>query len=198
MSQARIIENGVDEQFVRRWSPRAFAEATIEKQELSRFFEAARWAPSAYNSQPWRFLYSRNSDEYWSLFLDLLLPFNRAWAQHASALVIALSKTTFIPPGKSEAISTGSQSFDTGSAWTNFALQASSAGWHTHAMAGYDKDRARRELEIPQDHELEAVIAVGKLGDKSSQPPQLQEREQPSTRLPLSAIVTEGPFRFPG
>ena len=196
MSQARTPEYPINSLFVERWSPRAFTGEAIAEATLLRFFEAARWAPSAYNSQPWRFLYARNDSEHWPQFVGLLSEFNRVWAQNASALVILLSKTHFVPPGKTEAIAASSHAFDAGAAWASLALQASLDGWATHAVGGYDKAKAREVLNIPEDYALEAAIVIGKRGDKSLLPPNLQEREQPSPRRPLAELVAEGGFAF--
>ena len=198
MTQARPVANDVSPIFTARWSPRAFTGEAIDEARLNTFFEAARWAPSAFNAQPWRFIYARRNDEHWAGFLSLLNDFNRSWAQHAAALVLVVSATRFTPPGKSEAIQTGSHAFDTGAAAAFLALQASLAGWHAHTMGGFDKTRARSELGVPEGFEVEAVIAIGKLGDPQSLPPGLRERETPSPRQPLSAIVAEGRFNFPG
>ena len=197
MTQARPVANDVSPIFTARWSPRAFTGEAIDEAHLNTFFEAARWAPSAFNSQPWRFIYARRGGERWADFLGLLVDFNRSWAQHASALVVVVSATHFTPPGKSEAIQTGSHAFDTGAAAAYLALQASLAGWHAHAMGGFDKERARAVLGIPEGFQAEAVIAIGKLGDPQSLPPGLRERESPSPRQALSAIVAEGRFGFP-
>ena len=105
-----------------------------------------------------------------------------------------LSKTTFAPPGSSEEKPALWHSFDTGSAWGFLALQASLAGWHTHGMAGFDRELARTELKVPADHEIHAVIAIGKLGDKAILSESLQAREIPNTRRPLAEIVAEGDF----
>ena len=182
------------QQFTERWSPRAFTGESIPQETLLSFFEAARWAPSAYNSQPWRFLYARRDTPDWERFLGLLNEFNRNWAQHASALVIIASKTDFIAPGATEETPALWHTFDTGSAWGHLALQASLSGWHTHGMAGFDQELTRKELKIPQGYALHAAVAVGKLGDKSSLPEYLQGREMPSPRKPLSELVSEGDF----
>ncbi|MFZ4704274.1 MAG: nitroreductase family protein [Candidatus Methylumidiphilus sp.] len=196
MPAVRIPEYDIDKLFIDRWSPRAFTGEPITDTTLLSFFEAARWAPSSYNSQPWRFLYAKNDSPQWPLFLKLLSEFNQSWAKNASALVILLSKKTFVPPGKTDAIAATSHSFDVGAAWANFALQASLSGWRTHAIGGYDKDQARKLLGIPEEYALEAAIAIGKQGDKSLLPASLQEREQPSPRLPLAELVAEGEFAF--
>ncbi len=190
----RIAELGINEQFINRWSPRAFSDATIPEETLLSFLEAARWAPSAYNSQPWRFLYARRGTPNWERYLGLLNEFNRSWAQHAAALVIILSKTTFTAPGASEETPALWHTFDTGSAWGHLALQASLSGWHTHGMAGFDKELTRKELKVPEGYELHAAIAIGKLGDKATLAEHLQARELPSPRRPLSELAAEGDF----
>ena len=181
-------------QFIERWSPRAFTGESIPEATLLGFIEAARWAPSAYNSQPWRFLYARRDSADWQRYLDLLIDFNRGWAQHASALLLIVSKTTFVPPGKSEEQPAPSHTFDTGAAWGFFALQAHLAGWQTHGMTGFDQERARSELKIPADYAIHAMVAVGKIGDKASLPDYLQARETPSPRLELHALAAAGDF----
>jgi nitroreductase len=194
MSQTRIPAVDIHPQFTGRWSPRAFSDTPISVQELTRFFEAARWAPSAYNAQPWRFVYALRGDGYWERLLDLLIEFNRGWAQHAAALVILISKASFTPPGKDKPVSTGSHSFDSGAAWAQFALQASLDGWHAHAMGGFDKLKAREVLAVPPGYDLEVSIAVGKLGDKRRLPEYLQVQETPSARQPVSDLVAHGVF----
>ncbi|GAB7532385.1 nitroreductase family protein [Pseudomonas sp. 3A(2025)] len=193
-TNSRVTDFAIDPQFIARWSPRAFADDTIAEETLLSFIEAARWAPSAYNSQPWRFLYARRGTPNWERYLGLLNEFNRGWAQHASALVVIVSKTTFTAPGASEETPALWHTFDTGSAWGLFALQASLSGWHTHGMAGFDQDLTRKELKIPDEYAIHTVIAVGKVGDKSSLPEYLQGRETPSPRRPVSELATEGDF----
>ncbi len=164
----RVAEHAIDDQFIKRWSPRAFTGEPISEATLLSFLEAARWAPSAYNSQPWRFLYARRDTPNWERYLSLLNPFNRSWAQHASALVIVMSKTTFTAPGASEETPALWHTFDTGSAWGHLALLASIRGWHTHGMAGFDQELTRKELKIPEGYALHAAVAIDNLGDKAS------------------------------
>ncbi|MDD1975201.1 MULTISPECIES: nitroreductase family protein [Pseudomonas] len=190
----RVAEHAIDEQFIKRWSPRAFTNEPISEATLLSFLEAARWAPSAYNSQPWRFLYARRDTPNWQRYLGLLNEFNRSWAQHAAALVIVISKTTFAAPGSSEEKPALWHTFDTGSAWGHLALQASLSGWHTHGMAGFDQELTRKELKIPEGYALHAVVAIGKLGDKASLAQALQAREEPSPRRSLSELAAEGDF----
>src|ERR1700709_2500769 len=120
----RIPDHPVDNVFIDRWSPRAFTGETIPQSVLFTMFEAARWAPSSYNSQPWRFLYATNNNAHWDKFLGLLIEFNQSWAKTASALVFVVSETTMVSPGKDARVPSHSHSFDAGAAWGSMALQA--------------------------------------------------------------------------
>jgi nitroreductase len=190
----RTADHAVNPIFLERWSPRAFTPDAISEAELQTFFEAARWAPSSYNSQPWRFVYARRGTAHWDRLLGLLNPFNQSWAQHAAALVIVVSRQAMAVPGKAEEIPSYSHSFDAGAAWAQFALQATFSGWQAHGMTGFDQDRAMTELNVPTGYRVEAAVAIGKPGDKSQLPEALQARETPSQRNSLSASVFEGSF----
>lgn len=188
----------VDPLFLDRWSPRAFDGSELGEEEVLRLIEAARWAPSAYNAQPWRFLYALRGGDDWPLFLDLLLPFNRDWAERASALLFILSDTHL---RDAEGVSRGvsaSHSFDAGAAWMSLALQARRAGLHARAMIGFDHARAAELLEVPDDHRIEAAVAIGRIGDPASLPDRLRAREMPSDRTPLARIAIAGRFRADG
>ena len=182
----------VGELFLDRWSPRAMSGESISEEDLSTLFEAARWAPSSYNNQPWRILYARRDTEHWPAFFDLLVEGNRNWAADAAALLLFVSKETFDFNGKPYP----THSFDTGAAWENLALQATLMGLVAHGMQGFDYDRARAELNIPEGFRVEAMAAVGRPGDPARLPEHLRERETPSGRKPLSEITCEGAFRF--
>jgi nitroreductase len=190
----REREHGVDELFLNRWSPRAMSGEPIESDLLMGLFEAARWAPSSNNNQPWRFLYACRGTENWPLFLDLLAEGNRVWAERAAVLAVAVSKTTFDFNGKPSR----THSFDAGAAWENFALQGSLMGLVVHGMQGFDYDRAKELLLIPAGFQVEAMIAVGRPGERNLLPPNLREREFPSPRKSLAEIVCEGPFPWAG
>ena len=184
----------VDKLFVDRWSPRAFTGEAMPEAELMKLFEAARWAPSSYNSQPWRFLYARRDTPSFDKFLGLLIEFNQSWAKNAAVLVVLVSNSTMVPPGKDTAVPSHSHSLDAGAAWENFALQASLSGWHAHGMVGFDMERAFAELNVPQGYRVEQLFAVGRRGDKSTLPEALAAREMPNERLPVSQIAFEGGF----
>lgn len=190
----RSADYPIDPQFIQRWSPRAFSNAEISETELFTILEAARWAPSAYNAQPWRYVYARRGTAYWETLLGLLNDFNRSWADKGAALVIAVSKTTLVPPGAQTAVPNGTHSFDAGAAWGYLALQASLSGWSSHGMAGFDQDKARAVLGIPDEYAIDAAIVMGKLGDKASLPEGLQTREVPSPRESLDKLAFEGKF----
>ena len=191
-SAVRRADHAVDPLFVDRWSPRAMSGEEIAEEDLMVLFEAARWAPSSYNNQPWRILYARRNSQYWPLFFDLLVESNQQWAQNAAALLLFISKTTFDHNGAPSP----THSFDTGAAWENLALQGWLKGYVVHGMQGFDHERARTVLQIPDGFQVEAMISVGRPGEKESLPEQLQQRETPNPRRELRATVLEGPFRF--
>jgi nitroreductase len=176
---------------LKRWSPRAMTGEPIEDSLLYSLFEAARWAPSCYNEQPWRFLYAKTGSEWFPLFVDLLVEFNRAWAPKAAVLGVMIGKKTFEKNGKFSI----THQFDTGAAWENFALEGCSRGLVVHGMGGFDYDKAKKNLEIPDDYQVLAMFAVGRPAPKETLPPDLQAREAPSPRKKIEEFVMEGKFR---
>jgi nitroreductase len=188
----RIANPKIEKLIVDRWSPRAFDGSEIPQEDLDTILEAAGWAPSAYNVQPWTFLYARRGDANWDLFLSQLIDFNQSWAKDASALVFVVSDTLMrSEKGNSD---NHSHSFDAGAAWALAALQAQALGYHTHGMTGLKFGEAEAALGVPEDHRLEAGFTIGKQGDKASLPDFLQEREVASTRKPLAEIAKAGKF----
>jgi nitroreductase len=190
----RAAEHPAERIFIDRWSPRGFSQDQLSEIELRTFFEAARWAPSAYNSQPWRFLYVLRGQPEFGAFLIPLTEFNRGWAQHAAALIYLLSKKEFTPPGKTETQFSRTHSFDAGAAWVNFANQAALAGWAAHGMSGVDVDKARATLGAPDGFDVEIAIAVGRKGDDAHLTPALLQRQQPSARTPVNDFIEQGLF----
>ncbi|ASY64803.1 Nitroreductase family protein [Sinorhizobium sojae CCBAU 05684] len=190
----RKADHPIHSIFLERWSPRAFTGEDIGKEELLALFEAARWAPSASNLQPWRFIYARRGTDSFARLLSTLDEGNQRWAKNASALVVILSKTHRVT-SSGEVRPASTHAFDTGAAWFALALQTQLAGWHAHAMAGIDRDKAIKALEVPEHHRVEAAVAIGKLAEPSTLPDDLREREKPSQRKPIGEFVFEGRFR---
>mgnify|MGYP001817699963 FL=1 len=198
MSQVELDATGsrhpataaVDPRFVSRWSPRAMSGAALTDEDLAPLFEAARWAPSSYNAQPWRFMYALQGDEHFGAFFDLLAAGNREWTARAGALVVMASRSTFEHNQKDSI----THSFDCGAAWMNFALQAHQDGLVAHAMQGFDYSAARELLSLPANYRVEAMVALGKPGSNTDLGPGLREREQPSARKATTEFVFKGPF----
>lgn len=180
--------------FHARWSPRAFTGEEIPLDTLLGLFEAARWAPSAMNAQPWRFAYARRGTPAFARLLATLAPANQTWAERASALIAVASLRTTTRPGQSEPVPVPSHSFDAGAAWAQLALQAHLWDWSTHAMGGFDAARAREVLAVPENAQLEVIVAVGRQGDPGSLPDWARARERPNERKPLSELVHEDTF----
>lgn len=187
----RQTDTALDRQFLDRWSPRAFDGSAIPEADLRTILDAARWAPSAYNYQPWRLLYATRDSADWARFLDILIPFNQSWAKETGVFIIFVSEETMGSPDKPN----HSHSFDTGAAWASVALQAHLLGYHAHGMSGIDLDKARTELGVPDGFRVEAAAAIGKIGDPSILPEGLREREVPSDRKALEDIAYPGSFR---
>jgi nitroreductase len=178
--------HGVDDLIRRRWSPRTYADKEVPAAELKRLFEAARWAASSSNEQPWRFLVGRRGDETYQKIFNALVEFNQSWAKSAPVLVLSVAKKSFT--GKDTPNAYGMH--DTGAATANLALQATADGLHTHSMAGFDREQVRASFAIPSDFEIGSVTAIGYFGDPASLPDYLQKMEvSPRQRKPLEEFV---------
>ena len=185
----RTTDTKLDPLFLNRWSPRAFDESEISNEDLHTMLDAARFAPSAINHQPWRFLYARRGDENWERFLSYLLPGNSAWAHRASALLFILSDTMRgDTPFRSH-------SFDAGAAWAMLAVQAAMLGYHTHAMGGVDYPAAQAGLGVPDQFKIEAAMVIGRIGDPMVLTEATRAREVPSGRKARDEIAYPGNFR---
>jgi nitroreductase len=190
-SDVRKADHQIEPIFIDRWSPRAMSGEEISQEELMRLFEAARWAPSSFNTQQWRALYARRGTEYWQTFFDLLVDANKAWAKNAAVLIVFISRKFFEHDNEPSV----THSYDCGAAWENFALQGCQLDLVVHGMEGFDYERARTELRIPDEFDVEAMAAVGKPGAKEALPEKLQARESPNDRRKVAASVFEGPFK---
>jgi nitroreductase len=191
--RVRKTDPRVEKLIVKRWSPRSYDESEIPDEDLAVIFEAAGLAPSAYNYQPWKFLYAKRGDANWDRFLSILIPFNASWVKTASALVFIVSDTQM---GEgADAKPSHTHSFDAGAAWANMALQATALGYHAHGMIGLDLDAARSELQVPDRYRIEAAAAIGREDSPEKLPEGLREREVPSTRKPVSEVAIAGNFK---
>lgn len=195
MTNPRKAGAAVEPLFLERWSPRAFDGSSIPEADLDAIFDGARWAPSAFNYQPWRFVYARRDTPQFASFLEVLLPFNQSWAVNAGALVFVVSDTLIKSPYTGELTPAYSHSFDAGAAWALLALQATRLGYHAHGMTGVNFDKAREVLGVPERFRIEAAVAIGKQGDKASLPEALQAREAPSDRQTGAELAFEGAFK---
>lgn len=171
-----------------RWSPRAFDERLIAEEDLVAMFEAARWAASAFNAQPWRFVYAGRNEPGFELLLACLRDSNQAWARHAAVLTIAVAKTTH-----EDGSANGHAIHDLGQAMATLAIEATARGIHVHQMAGFYPDKARALLGVPDGYEPKTAAAFGYLGDRSRLSEKLQEREAaPRQRKPLAELAFRG------
>jgi len=186
----RAVRHGVDTLFVRRWSPRAMSGEGISQEELHRLLEAARWAPSSYNNQPWRFVYAHRDSPAFDRLFDLLSEGNRPWCGRAAVLLLIVSRTTLERNDKPSP----THSFDAGAAWMSLALQGTISGLVVHGMQGFDYRRAADELGVPDGYQVEAMAAVGRPGEIDDLPEARRERETPKGRKELAEIAFEGRF----
>lgn len=178
---------GVDDLILKRWSPRSFSTKHVSDEDLTKIFIAASWAASSSNEQPWRFVVGRNGDETFEKIFSALAEPNQAWVKNAPVLAISAGKKTF----------TSNQSknpyalHDTGAASANMALEAIALGIHAHGMGGFDRDKAREVLSIPDDFEIGACWTIGYLGDPESLTIEYQKRaeSEPRTRKPLGEFL---------
>jgi nitroreductase len=177
---------GMVEPILNRWSPRAYADRDVSAEDLKKGFEAARWAASSSNEQPWRFLVGRRGDETFKKILDALVPGNQVWAKNAPVLILSVARKHYAHNGHVNR----HYWHDTGAAMANFAVQITALGLHSHSMAGFDHDKAQAAFEIPDDFETVAVTAAGYFGDPDTLPDELRKREgQPRERKDLREFV---------
>ncbi|HEY7228710.1 MAG TPA: nitroreductase family protein [Nitrososphaeraceae archaeon] len=187
----RTTEYPINPLILNRWSPRSMTGEELGDNDIMSLFEAARWAPSSFNNQPWRFIYAKRNTGHWDRLFNLLVDANKTWAKNAALLAVVISRKNFEYNEKPAR----THQFDAGSAWENLALEASSRGIVAHGMQGFDYEKARAELGIPTDFEVLAMIAIGKRGPKENLPSELQDKEKPNDRKALKDIIMEGTFR---
>ncbi len=180
-----------------RWSPRAFdAEKVVRQEQILSLLEAARWAPSCFGDEPWRFIvWNKNTDEAaWQNALDCIVPGNQTWAINAPVLILICANTQFSHNQKPNRWA----SYDTGAAAVSLCLQATSMGLATHQMGGFDSDKSRAEFNIPAQYELMSMMAVGFTLDPDDLPEDLKEREMADRkRKPLGELFFNGGWDKP-
>ncbi|KHD84321.1 nitroreductase family protein [Heyndrickxia ginsengihumi] len=177
----------IDSVYLERWSPRSFSSKEVKENTLLSLFEAARWAPSAFNFQPWRFIIARTPEDR-EKFMSFIGEFNQTWCKDVPAFALIISKLT------SDSGEFRSHAFDAGAAWGYLSLEATRKGLITHPMTGFDFEKAREVLNIPEDYAINALVAIGYQGDKDALPESLRSREVPSPRRPVAESVFEGAF----
>jgi nitroreductase len=184
----RVTEAPIDEMFTDRWSPRGFDPQPLTDEQIRQLFEAARWAPSCFNEQPWRFYYAATPADR-EAFLSALVPRNQLWAGRAPLLIFILARRTFGQSGRDNRHAP----FDAGAAWVCLALQARKMGLYAHAMAGFNQRRAYTILGVSEsEYHIMAAVAVGHKGSADHLPDDMQAIEKPNARRPLSEILFEG------
>lgn len=189
----RQPDHPVAPQFPARWSPRSFTDRALTEADVMSLLEAARWAPSASNHQPWRFAWARRDEDAFSAIRDTLTGNNPVWAGKAGALFVVASKDTVTNREGTE-VANRTAGFDTGAAWMSLALQAKVMGLIAHAMGGFDKDKLAVAVGLPAGHTIQCVVAVGEHGPAEALPEDLRAREKPSNRKPVDEIASRGRF----
>src|ERR1700761_7812288 len=172
-----------------RWSPRAFSDKPVSPEILKSIFEAARWAPSSSNSQPWAYIVAtKDYTEKFDKMVGVMVEFNQGWAKNAPVLAISIAQI------KNKEGKPNTHAFhDVGSASAQLTFQAVAEGLYVHQMAGFDANKAREVFHIPDDWQAVAAIAIGYPGDPNSLPDKLKERElAPRVRKPLADFVMTG------
>lgn len=186
------IEKPILEVIARRRSSRAYTSTPVTSEQIEMLFEAARWAPSSVNEQPWRYVYATpDKKELWSAIFDTLHDGNKIWAKNAPLLVVSMAKNTFSRNERPNP----SALYDLGGANAFLSLQATAMGLNVHQMGGYDHDALRHNLNIPDGFELGVVMAIGFPGDTENLPEALRQRElAPRNRHPQSTFVKNQSF----
>ena len=195
MEKPAVTDAPVHELVRRRWSPRAFADKPVSHETLRGLFEAARWAPSSNNEQPWVYLVATKDDaENFAKMVSVLVEFNANWAKHAPVLALSVAHLKMQRDGQPNRVAL----HDVGSATAQLTFEANSHGLLVHQMAGFDAQKARDTFSIPPDWEPVAAIAIGYPGDPQTLPDKLRDRElAPRSRKPAKEFVMTGRWGHP-
>ena len=184
----RAPDAPVNPMFLDRWSPRAFDPTPLPEEDVATLFEAARWAPSCFNEQPWLFVYGTSEKER-EIFLEILVEKNRLWAHNAPVLAVLFARRTFARKGRPNRWAQQ----DCGAAWVSLAFQARMLGLYAHGMGGFSQEKAYELLNVPEEeYEAMCAIAMGAYGDRDSLPAEVKEMEQPNGRKALSEVAVKG------
>lgn len=186
----RHAEHPIEPLILQRWSPRAMSGEPLSRAELMRLFEAARWAPSTYNEQEWRFVYGLRDTPAWPALFELLAEPNKLWCARAAMLVCILGHKVFARNQKPNPV----HLFDCGSAFENLALQGTAMGLVVHGMSGFDYEKAPAALGVPADYAVVAMFAVGRPGKLDDLAADFRPAEMPSGRRPIEELIFEGKF----
>jgi nitroreductase len=181
----RTFNYNILEDIKNRWSSRALSDEKIKRDDILALIEAARYAPSCFNDQPWHFIIA-DTDDALAMFRPLLTPGNQAWAGKAPVLILICARKNFA--GKT--VENFHHRFDTGTAWGYFTLEAEHRGLIAHGMAGFDRAAAEKAVQLPPEFEALTMVAVGKPGNADELPPEIKEREHPGTRNELSKVYS--------
>lgn len=181
-----------------RHSPRVLRdeEEPVTDGEFLTLIEAARWAPSSSNSQPWRFIVGKKGAQSYEKLRSLLDEFNTKWTAPASYLLLLISDEQPTTP-KGKVMANRNHTSDAGAAWENLAIQASDMDIVAHGMAGYDHERARELFKIPEQFRVEFMIAIGRRTSLTEVPPEFLSGETPNTRKPIEELLFDGEFGKP-
>jgi nitroreductase len=179
----------IEELLRRRWSPRAFSQRIVEPEKMRSLFEAARWAPSSFNEQPWHFIVATKDDEAnFAKLLSCLVEKNQQWARHAPVLMVSVTELNFAKTGKPNR-----HAFhDVGLAMGNMLVEATALGLFVHQMAGFSPEKVKELFAVPDGYEAVAAIAIGYGADADDAPPGFVEQEKaPRSRKPVRSFVFE-------
>ena len=192
MSKQTPTDHDILEIITQRWSPRAFSDKTVLDDDLKTLFEAARWAPSSSNLQPWRFIVCKKGSAAYDKLLATLADGNKTWASQAPILILGVAETTLIREGKPTR-ENGHAKYDLGHAVANLSLQAVSMDLYLHQMGGFSTTQAEEAFALPEEFSAVVAIALGYMGDASDLSEALADREAaPRTRMSQGEFVFDG------
>lgn len=197
MQKPAITQAPIHDIIANRWSPRAYdANKAVSQKQIISLLEAARWAPSCFGDEPWRFIvWDKNQDETaWDKAYDCIVPGNQTWAKDAPVLILICADTLFSHNQKPNRWA----NYDTGAAAVSLCLQATSMGLVTHQMGGFDGEKTRAAFGIPEQIEMMSMLAVGYAADADTLSDELKERElAPRKRRPLGELFYDGVWNQP-